>query len=231
MATYLFANNAQSTTTAILGSAVTSITVQSGAAFSAPGTGDQFVARIDDTGTPGSTKYEYILVTANSGNVLTAIRGVEGTSAQAFATAATITQVFTAAALTSTPRGTLGYVQVVAAQGTITAEVALTSLTIAAVVGAGRRIRVSAYTSVYSTVANDAILLNIREGGTYLKTAEIWAVVINQDVTLNTAVILTPTAGSHTYFLSMSRPAGTGSVTMNASTTNPAYLLVEDVGV
>jgi hypothetical protein len=43
--------------------------------------------------------------------------------------------------------------------------------------------------------------------------------------------ILTPSTGSHTYKLSAERPQGTANITMQAGSTFPAFILVEDVGV
>ncbi len=43
-------------------------------------------------------------------------------------------------------------------------------------------------------------------------------------------VMLTPTAGVHTYKVQMSR-TGTGSATMQAAATFPAWIMVEDIGV
>jgi hypothetical protein len=43
-------------------------------------------------------------------------------------------------------------------------------------------------------------------------------------------VFLQPTAGVHTYKLTAKVLSGTGSFTVQAAATQPAYLVVEDVG-
>jgi hypothetical protein len=43
-------------------------------------------------------------------------------------------------------------------------------------------------------------------------------------------VILTPSAGAHTYLISGQRIAGTGATTIEAGTDHPASILVEDMG-
>jgi hypothetical protein len=42
--------------------------------------------------------------------------------------------------------------------------------------------------------------------------------------------VLTPTAAAHTYKVQVARTAGTGSVTVSASATNPAFVLAIDIG-
>jgi hypothetical protein len=49
-------------------------------------------------------------------------------------------------------------------------------------------------------------------------------------MTLHASVVLTPSAGSHTYKLSLARAAGTGSLTLGAGATFPAYIMVEGIG-
>ncbi len=130
------------------------------------------------------------------------------------------------------PQGTLsgGYAQAVASQGGITTVVDLTSLTVTVTPLAGRRIKITGSIIVQSTVANDAILMRIQEGATVLHGAQMHVLVINQDDTLEKTVILQPTASAHTYKLTLQRAAGTGTITMSAAGTQPAFILVEDIG-
>lgn len=124
--------------------------------------------------------------------------------------------------------GTLGYGQVVASQASITTEVDLTGLAATVTVGTGRRIRVSAHIMTGSTGA-DKVRLRIKEGATVLQTADV-RVLANDSNTLSSSVVLTPSAGAHTYKLSLGREIGTGTLTMYANPTFPAYILVEDIG-
>ena len=43
--------------------------------------------------------------------------------------------------------------------------------------------------------------------------------------------VVAPTVGAHTYKLHAARAFGTGTHTMVASATSPAFILVEDMGV
>lgn len=89
----IFTNNAQSTCSSAITNVQTSIVLASSAAFPVPGTGQQFYARIDDTGVLGSNKVEIVLVTVNTTgtNTISGItRGAGGTTAQSFGPNATI---------------------------------------------------------------------------------------------------------------------------------------------
>lgn len=87
MAQELFTNGAESTLSAGINDSTTSIGVADGSVF--PATGN-FRIRIDD---------EILLVTARSGNTLTATRGQEGTTAASHDSAAAVKQILTAASL------------------------------------------------------------------------------------------------------------------------------------
>lgn len=134
-------------------------------------------------------------------------------------------------ALNAAPRGRVGYAAVTASQTTITTVVDLTSLTTTFTAAAGRRYRISAGCKVLSTIVGDAIQLQITDGsGTVLQNAEM----INQSgstgQSMACSVPVVPGAGSRTYKLRMLRTAGTGSVSMIAGSTAPAFILVEDIG-
>jgi len=126
-----------------------------------------------------------------------------------------------------TPSG--GYAQVTANQTTITALVDLSGLTVTVTVGSGRRIRITGYVLLSTTVSGDTFSVAIREGSTTLQVAQLTTTSTAQAQTLHPAVVLTPSAGPHTYKLSASR-VGTGTVTSNAGATFPAFILAEDIG-
>jgi hypothetical protein len=133
------------------------------------------------------------------------------------------------------PGGTLpgGYVPVTANQGAITTLVDLSGLTATVTVGAGRRIKISAYAAFQSTVANDSVQLFIVDtSGPTTVAAPVWDLgTATNQVGGEAMAILTPTGGSHTYKLQAARFAGTGTLTMVASTASPCFILVEDIGV
>lgn len=128
------------------------------------------------------------------------------------------------------PIGTLGYAQVTSNQGSITTAVDLTGLSVTVTVGSGRRIKISAEIMASNDTATSGIILYIVEGSTFLQ--EIWMpeTTAGWALTLIGSVILTPSAGSHTYKLQMARNGTIGTVTANATANSPAFILVEDIG-
>jgi hypothetical protein len=128
--------------------------------------------------------------------------------------------------------GVLGYAEVTANQATITSEVDLTGLTSTVTVGTSRRIQITAVIRFGVTNANNNALLRIKESTTVLQIGdqESPRTSATANHTIMTSRILTPSAGPHTYKLSLEMNAGTGSISMIAGTTNPAFILVEDIG-
>lgn len=127
--------------------------------------------------------------------------------------------------------GTLGYAQVTANQ-TLTVNADLTGLSVTVTVGTGRRILITGQV-LYdndNAAANRADLL-IMEGATQLADGLIGLTANGargEVQTLAVQAFLTPTAGAHTYKLR--GQADLFNVVMTASATNPAFILVEDVG-
>jgi hypothetical protein len=82
-------------------------------------------------------------------------------------------------------------------------------------------------------VVDDVVTMRIKEDGTTVQTAELnidsrTTAAINQS--LERSVVEAPTAGSHTYTITLALGGGSGSLTMVASSTSPAFILVEDIG-
>lgn len=131
----------------------------------------------------------------------------------------------------SVPVGQIGYAQATANQGSITTEVDLTGLSVNVSVAAGRIIRITGYVPAFSsTVAGDAGRISIKEGATLVTLGQ--AFISGTAAGANTImpqVVLSPSAGSHTYKLTGVRVSGSGTFTMNADPTFPAYILVEDI--
>lgn len=127
------------------------------------------------------------------------------------------------------PSSTLGYAEVVADQGGITTEVDLIGLTTSVTVAAGRRVRITGYTDVRSTVANDALRLALKEGTTVFNIGRVHTGVASQSDQIVVHHVLTPSAGTHTYKLTLMREAGTGTLTSQATVAAPAFILVEDI--
>lgn len=128
--------------------------------------------------------------------------------------------------------GVLGYAQVTADQTGITSEVDLTGLSVPVTVGSNRRIRVTGQGIAGSTADQDGLLGRIKEGAMNLGR---WIQAdtshpVNPFILSSGSVILTPSAGAHTYKLSLTRYRGTGSASLTANPEYPASILVEDIG-
>jgi hypothetical protein len=145
-------------------------------------------------------------------------------------TSQTFAGPLTSAEMNSLPQGTLGYAPVTANQGTFTAATDLTGLTVTVTLVAGRRIRISAHAGFQSSVAADTVEFNIQEGATILQYGLIGMTIANRIFTSDPSVVLTPTVGAHTYKLNAQRVDGTGNITLVAGATQPAFILVEDIG-
>lgn len=119
----------------------------------------------------------------------------------------------------------LGYAQVTTNQSSITTEVDLTSLSVTVTVPSGARIRIHACVSVSNNGTDGRTTVYIKESTTKLGTGSVHNAVASSDSTINAFVILSPSAGSHTYKLSAEANAGTSNT--SSSSTAPSFILVE----
>lgn len=161
----------------------------------------------------------------------------------AYAGTALTGDVYTAANHARMPGGWIGYAQVTATQALADAdsgglETDLTGLSVAVTVGTNRRIRVtgSGILTLDDPLGNPAVLGYIKEGATYLGRWASWdlnaasgLIFDRATMSFERSVILTPTAGAHTYKLSAWATAG-ADILLGASATIPAFILVEDLG-
>lgn len=128
-------------------------------------------------------------------------------------------------------RGVLDYAEVTSNQGSITSStVDLTSLTLTVTVRSGARIRITGCITVTTDVNGDTADFKVRESSTQLKRTSSTLPTAALGETLTVTAIETPSAGSHTYKLSLARSQGSGTLTMVASSTDPAWIMVEDIG-
>lgn len=122
-----------------------------------------------------------------------------------------------------------GYAEVLTSQASISTEVAITGLSITITAASGRRIMVTQQTFPGNgSVGNQVITANIKEGVTMLMQSNCTLSFSGGNQTLHSAVVLTPTAAVHTYFVSMS--AGSGTFTNAASSTFRSFILAQDLG-
>lgn len=136
------------------------------------------------------------------------------------------------AAITSSGAlGSLGYARRTSNQSPIgTAKVDLTSLTATVTVGTGRLIRVTGYINMIYNTSGQGGNLYIQEGATQLAMAGSYAAGALIPVAIMVqALIPSPTAGAHTYKLSLASFNSFG-VELRAAADNPAFILVEDIG-
>ena len=127
--------------------------------------------------------------------------------------------------------GILGIVKAVISQGSITTVTDLTDCSVTVTIAAGRTIRITGQGGVYGTVSDDQFLGKIKEGDTdlgYWFNASL--PVSGRDVLQHGCCIINPSAGPHTYKLTLERTAGTGTGNIVSTSVDPILLLVEDIG-
>jgi hypothetical protein len=134
------------------------------------------------------------------------------------------------ARLDDLPQGVLGAVTKTADQGSIGAsETDLTSLSVTVnVPNNSRQIKITAGVSFLASGAERAEL-RIKEGATQFQMARE-VVDTGLAIHVHTEVVLNPTAGNHTYKLAAISGTGAAFLTAKCSSTNPGYLIVEDIG-
>lgn len=126
--------------------------------------------------------------------------------------------------------GQLGYAQITANSSTFTTIVDITGLSVNVTVGTGRRIKITWRGDILRSVADGTSIAYIYDGVTELTRAQGFARVAGESFNTTTAIILTPVAGAHTYNIKGQTASGTGNSQIVGSATNPAFILVEDIG-
>lgn len=128
------------------------------------------------------------------------------------------------------PSGQLGYAEITTGQTTISTEVDISGLSVTVSVPIGRRIRISAQVGAQRTVVDGLNRLRIKEGATTLQLRDVPVRgALEGSIVHQADVVITPSAGSHTYKLSYERVTGSGTVNADASSTEPGFILVEDI--
>lgn len=118
------------------------------------------------------------------------------------------------------------------ANQTFTTIADVTGLSVTFTAIAGRLYKVSVVGLLKSSVANDICQLVIADGtGTTLAVSQQVCPNTTYSVPATTFYLATPSAGSVTYKARVVRVAGTGTGTLEAAATYPAYIIAEDVGV
>lgn len=209
-----------------LNAAATSGTLTTGS-FGSP-TGTQLL--IVDYDVPA--KREVISCTISGTALTSLVRGIDGTSDQTHTANANIMMAFVPEHYRRAAVRTLGYAEVQSNQGSITTVADLTSLSVVVTVPTdGTRIKITGQIRVQTTVNADTVILSIKEGAT---TLNVGSTALPSSGFATTVIAfhtptLTATAGSHTYKLTLERSGGSGTLTMVASSTGPAFILVENI--
>lgn len=138
-------------------------------------------------------------------------------------------EVFTAANLAKYPKGWLGYASRTSTQSGIgTSATDLTGLTVTVEVADSRIIKISGYIQA-NPVAEATVTCTIVEDGTTIGRIGKGSPVNAVQISLSGFTIsASPTAGSHTYKLQ--GLSNTSTWDMEATSTAPAWILVEDLG-
>jgi hypothetical protein len=148
-------------------------------------------------------------------------------------------EVVTATRLNNYPQGVLQYTPSTANASATSGTTELDVLTASAVTvtDANRRLKITWHCrGISATVggSTDVYTVRIKEGSTtlgesnYLATATAVAATGGCDFS---AFVDSPSAGSHTYKVTIQRAIGSGSATVQGLPAAPMYIAVEDVGL
>lgn len=130
---------------------------------------------------------------------------------------------------TNRPRE-LGYTEATAAHNGITTITDLNSMTVTVDVPSGAIILITGYIpQITSSVTTDRADLSIREGSTTISTKYIGA--HTQGGAGHVMARIAPSAGTHTYKLSVARGVGTGTISNFADATSKMFIKVDEVKI
>jgi hypothetical protein len=132
------------------------------------------------------------------------------------------------------PYGRMGYAERTSTTtiNATTSSLDVPGLAVTFTAEAGRTYRVAVNALLIGSVSGDRSAMAIQEGSTVLQSMS--------NFLLNTAgsayqlhmeaIIVSPSAGSHTYKVTIRRSSGTGNVNMYSASDGRAFILVEDIG-
>lgn len=127
-------------------------------------------------------------------------------------------------------QGRVGYAEITAAQ-TFTTLADVTGLSVTFTAAASRYYKISVHGLLRSSVANDVAQLVIANAAnTTLNVGQVVCANTTFAVGAPVSFVAQPAAGSVTYKVRCVRSSGTGTVTLDAAATYPAFILVEDIG-
>ena len=142
-------------------------------------------------------------------------------------------EIVTANKMNQIPKGVLGYAfRTSNITGLSGGPVDLPDLSVQVSVPAGRLIRVVGYVRAWAGPAQgDEADFLIRDGNnTQLQVKRLLAAIPSRAEGGAVQALIRPSAGTHTYKLSFEQVTGTGNWAVQATSTVPAHILVEDIG-
>lgn len=131
----------------------------------------------------------------------------------------------------SLPRGVVAKAKVTANQTPITTIVDLTGLTVTWTADPSRLYKISFHITVSSSVAADNGRVTITDSPGTTDFGLAGGYLFTTSIALDATTYESGLSGSITRKLRLARISGTGNLTMTASATSPAHILVEDIGI
>lgn len=125
-----------------------------------------------------------------------------------------------------------GYAQITANQTGITTQTDVTGLTATVTVSTGRRIKITAFSNGLLGTLQWGTLF-IMEGASQISFSRAGtdsAAFAAYNSACIAQVVLTPTAGAHTYKVQARNDGTANAMTVQAAANGPAYISVEDMG-
>lgn len=128
--------------------------------------------------------------------------------------------------------GVVGRATKTANQGSITTIADVTGLSVTFNATSTRLYKLTAKGLILSSIADDICQMAITDSSNNIVA---WGAVASRSagfgVDVTAIALLSGLSGSVTYKVRAARQGGTGTVTFVSGTTNPAYLVVEDIGL
>lgn len=127
--------------------------------------------------------------------------------------------------------GEVAYAEITAISGTFTTIADIAGLTVTYPFLAGRKYRLSAYGLIRSSVADDTVRIAITDGSNFVQAyGQANIHTASNDVSVFAVKRVIPGAGTFTYKVRGERASGTGNGQVNAGSSFPAFIMVEDIG-
>lgn len=141
-----------------------------------------------------------------------------------------VEDITTSAYTSNVITGVVTEAKITANQTTITSTVDVTGSTVTFNALSSRTYLLTAEAYLFSTVANDAgIILIADASNTQLQSGEEFLSVVSVAARVSCSITVTGISGVVSYHLRAARGTGTGTLTMQAGATFPAFLRVEDI--